>query len=87
MRQGEPLGLGHAVSMARAHVGDEPFAVMLPDDLMHAGSGVLAGMIAAHGRTGHSVLALKAVPRDDVSLYGCVVAEPPATRWSRYATS
>jgi UTP--glucose-1-phosphate uridylyltransferase len=76
VRQGEPLGLGHAVSMARSHVGDEAFAVMLPDDLMHARSGVLAGMLAAHQQTGHSVLALKAVAKEDVSLYGCVVAEP-----------
>lgn len=76
IRQGEPLGLGHAVGMAREHVGDEPFAVMLGDDLMHPSSGILAGMIAAHERTGSSVLALKKVEGREVSLYGCVAAEP-----------
>ncbi len=76
IRQGEPLGLGHAVGMAREHVGDEPFAVMLGDDLMHPNAGILAGMIAAHERTGASVLALKKVEGREVSLYGCVAAEP-----------
>ena len=46
VRQGEPLGLGHAVSMAQAHVGDQPFVVMLADDIMHEKSGILAGMLA-----------------------------------------
>jgi UTP--glucose-1-phosphate uridylyltransferase len=76
VRQGEPRGLGHAVSMARAHVGDQPFAVLLPDDLMHERSGVLEGMIAAHQRTGRSVLALKRVPPEDIPLYGVVASVP-----------
>jgi UTP--glucose-1-phosphate uridylyltransferase len=76
VRQGEPRGLGHAVSMARSHVGDEPFAVLLPDDLMHERSGVLEGMIAAHQRTGRSVLALKRVPHEDIPLYGVVASIP-----------
>ncbi len=76
IRQGEPLGLGHAVGMAREHVGDEPFVVMLGDDLMHPKSGILAGMIGAYERTGASVLALKKVVGREVSLYGCVAAEP-----------
>ena len=76
IRQGEPLGLGHAVGMARAHVGDEPFAVMLGDDLMHPKAGVLAGMVVAHERTGGSVLALKRVAGREVSLYGCAAVEP-----------
>ena len=76
IRQGEPLGLGHAVGMAREHVGDEPFAVLLGDDLMHPKSGILAGMIGAHERTGASVLALKKVVGREVSLYGCVAARP-----------
>ncbi len=75
VRQGEPLGLGHAVSMARDHVGDEAFVVMLPDDIMHEKSGILAGMLAAHERYGASVLALKKVARDEISLYGSVAAE------------
>lgn len=76
VRQGEPLGLGHAVGMAREHVGDEPFVVMLGDDLMHPKSGILAAMIGAYERTGGSVLALKKVVGREVSLYGCVAAEP-----------
>jgi UTP--glucose-1-phosphate uridylyltransferase len=76
IRQGEPLGLGHAVGMARAHVGDEPFAVMLGDDLMHPKAGILAGMIVAHEKTGGSVLALKRVEGREVSLYGCAAVEP-----------
>jgi UTP--glucose-1-phosphate uridylyltransferase len=76
VRQGEPRGLGHAVGRARRHVGDEPFVVMLPDDVMHPKSGILAGMLAAHERTGGSVLCLKPVERREVSLYGCASAEP-----------
>lgn len=76
IRQGVPLGLGHAVGMARAHVGDEPFVVMLPDDVIDPKSGILAGMLVAHERTGNSVLCLKRVEGREVSLYGCAVAEP-----------
>jgi UTP--glucose-1-phosphate uridylyltransferase len=76
VRQGEPLGLGHAVSVARAHVADQPFVVMLGDDIMHEKSGILAGMLAAHERTGGSVLALKKVSRAEISLYGSAAAEP-----------
>lgn len=74
VRQGEPQGLGHAVGMARDHVGDEPFAVMLPDDIMHPKATILAGMLVAHERTSSSVLCLKKVDRREVSLYGCAVA-------------
>jgi UTP--glucose-1-phosphate uridylyltransferase len=76
VRQGEPLGLGHAVSVAREHVGDEPFVVMLGDDLMHEKSGILAGMLDAHTQTGGSVLALKRVTEDEISLYGCAKVDP-----------
>jgi UTP--glucose-1-phosphate uridylyltransferase len=76
VRQPVPLGLGHAVAMARAHIGDEPFAVMLPDDLIHERAGVLAGMIEAHERTGSSVLALKAVAGEEISMYGCAAVRP-----------
>jgi UTP--glucose-1-phosphate uridylyltransferase len=76
IRQGEPRGLGHAVGLARAHVGDEPFACLLGDDLMHPKAGILAGMIVAHERTGGSVLALKRVDRREVSMYGCAAVEP-----------
>jgi UTP--glucose-1-phosphate uridylyltransferase len=76
VRQGEPRGLGHAVGMARQHVGAEPFAVLLPDDITHPNSGILAGMLVAHERTGQSVLCLKQVDRREVSLYGCASVEP-----------
>jgi UTP--glucose-1-phosphate uridylyltransferase len=72
VRQGSPLGLGHAVLMAREHVGDEPFAVMLGDDLMHERSTVLVDMIDQHEATQHSVIAVKEVPDEEISLYGCV---------------
>jgi UTP--glucose-1-phosphate uridylyltransferase len=75
VRQGEPRGLGHAVGMARQHVGGEPFAVLLPDDIIHPKSGILAGMLVAHERTGQSVLCLKQVDRREVSLYGCASVE------------
>jgi UTP--glucose-1-phosphate uridylyltransferase len=73
VRQGEPLGLGHAVSMARQHVGDEPFAVMLGDDIIHPRVPLLEGMIDAYDRLDRSVIALLEV--DDPSLYGCAKAE------------
>jgi UTP--glucose-1-phosphate uridylyltransferase len=76
VRQGEPLGLGHAVSVARRHVGDEPFVVMLPDDIMHPASGILEGMLAAHDRHQASVLALMHVRPEEISSYGSVAAEP-----------
>ena len=76
VRQGEPLGLGHAVSVARAHVGDEPFAVMLGDDIMHERAGVLSGMLDVFGRSGSAVVALKEVRREEVSSYGCATPEP-----------
>jgi UTP--glucose-1-phosphate uridylyltransferase len=76
VRQGEALGLGHAVSVTRKHVGDEPFVVMLGDDIMHDRSTVLEDMIGVHGRTGSSVVAFKRFPREEISSYGCADAEP-----------
>jgi UTP--glucose-1-phosphate uridylyltransferase len=78
VRQGEARGLGHAVSVARRHVGEEPFAVLLGDDIMVEGSTVLADMLAVHERYGCSVIALKAVPPEEISAYGCVRPEPVA---------
>jgi UTP--glucose-1-phosphate uridylyltransferase len=72
VRQHEPRGLGHAVGMARHHVGDEPFAVLLPDALMAEDSTVLADMVAAHERTGASVLALKRFGPEEISAYGAI---------------
>jgi len=78
VRQHEPRGLGHAVGMARHHVGDEPFAVLLPDDLMAEDSTVLADMVAAHERTGASVLALKRFGPEEISAYGAIEPAGPA---------
>ncbi|MHB8505748.1 MAG: UTP--glucose-1-phosphate uridylyltransferase GalU [Acidimicrobiales bacterium] len=75
VRQGEARGLGHAVGVARRHVGDEPFAVLLGDDIMDARVGVLAGMLRAFEQRGSSVVALLPVPEDHVSLYGCAAVD------------
>ena len=74
-RQGDPRGLGHAVWVARHHVGDEPFVVMLGDDLMD-GPDLLRSMIDVHGRLGHSVVALMEVPGPEIAYYGCAAASP-----------
>jgi UTP--glucose-1-phosphate uridylyltransferase len=72
VRQGDPLGLGHAVLVAQQHVGDEPFAVLLGDDLIDARDPILDAMIAIRKEFGGSVLCLMQVPRETISLYGCV---------------
>jgi UTP--glucose-1-phosphate uridylyltransferase len=77
-RQGEALGLGHAVLCAARHVGDEPFAVLLGDDLIDARDPLLATMLDVRQRYGGSVVALMEVPRDQIALYGCAAAEPTA---------
>ncbi len=71
-RQKEPLGLGHAVLCARDFVGPEPFAVILPDDLLDAATPGLAQLIAEFSRTGKSVVALQEVPEDQTHLYGII---------------
>ena len=76
VRQGEALGLGHAVSVTRKHVGDEPFIVMLGDDIMDDRSTVLEDMIGVYGRTGSSVVAFKSFPPEEISSYGCAASEP-----------
>ncbi len=76
IRQGSPLGLGHAVLCAAPFVGDEPFAVMLGDDLIDARDPLLKQMLAIRAERGGSVVALLDVPRDQTRLYGVVVAEP-----------
>ena len=72
VRQGEPLGLGHAVSVARKHVGDNSFVVMLGDDIMDERSTVLTDMIAVHDERGDAVIALSEVSPEEISSYGCV---------------
>ncbi|WKK25283.1 UTP--glucose-1-phosphate uridylyltransferase [Streptomyces olivoreticuli] len=77
-RQGDPLGLGHAVLAAEAHVGQSPFAVLLGDDLIDPRDPLLSHMIAVRERLGGSVIALTEVPADRIHLYGCAVVEPSA---------
>ncbi|MCW2942507.1 MAG: UTP-glucose-phosphate uridylyltransferase [Actinomycetia bacterium] len=76
VRQGEPRGLGHAVYCARQHVGNEPFAVLLGDDLIDARDALLTRMIEVRQRYGGSVVALMEVEPDQVSAYGCAAIEP-----------
>jgi UTP--glucose-1-phosphate uridylyltransferase len=76
VRQGEALGLGHAVLCAAEHVGNEPFAVLLGDDLIDERDQLLAAMIAVQQRLGGCVIALMEVPHEQIGLYGCVAVEP-----------
>jgi UTP--glucose-1-phosphate uridylyltransferase len=69
VRQGETLGLGHAVLMARDLVGDEPFAVMLPDMLSR---GSMEQMLAAYDKHGGNIIAVEEVPKDQTHQYGIV---------------
>ncbi|MFD6416801.1 UTP--glucose-1-phosphate uridylyltransferase GalU [Streptomyces sp. NPDC060194] len=75
-RQGDPKGLGHAVLCAAAHVGDEPFAVLLGDDLIDPRDPLLTRMIEVRERFGGTVVALTPVPADRSHLYGCAAVEP-----------
>ena len=70
VRQAAPLGLGHAVRLARRLVGDEPFAVLLPDDVIRAPQGALAQMVSAHAKIRGHMVATMDVPREDTSSYG-----------------
>ena len=83
VRQGEPLGLGHAVAVARKHVGHDPFVVLLGDDIMDDQSTVLQEMIDVHERTGSSVIACKEFPPEQISAYGSVAYEPAGDRLLR----
>ena len=72
VRQMEPLGLGHAVWCARNFVKDEPFAVLLADDLILSERPLLAEMVEVHEETGGNVIALMEVPKEDTSRYGVI---------------
>jgi UTP--glucose-1-phosphate uridylyltransferase len=89
IRQHAPLGLGHAVLCARPVIGDEPFAVLLADDLMDVDAGqvpVLAQMTEIHAREGTSLLAVQEIPRAETVLYGIVGAEPYKDRLELVST-
>jgi len=75
IRQGEPLGLGHAVLCARAAVGNEPFFVHLADDLIAGETPCLTQMAYAYSGHGSSVVAVEPVPREETSSYGIVAVE------------
>jgi UTP--glucose-1-phosphate uridylyltransferase len=75
VRQGEPLGLGHAVLCAKDHVGDNPFAVLLGDDLIDARDHLLEAMIAVREARGGSVIALMEVPHETIQMYGCAAVD------------
>ena len=78
VRQQVPLGLGHAIWCARAIVGDEPFAIMLPDELMVGSPGCMAQMVEAYEEVGGNLISVLEVPQAEVSSYG--VIEPGAER-------
>lgn len=75
VRQGDPKGLGHAVLRAKVHVGQEPFAVLLGDDLIDEKEDLLSAMVAVQQETGGSVVALMEVPEEQISAYGCAAIE------------
>lgn len=75
VRQGEALGLGHAVACARRHVGNEPFAVLLGDDIIQTDAPLLERMLEVQARHGGSVVALMEVPEEAVSAYGVAAVE------------
>ncbi|MGE3770537.1 MAG: UTP--glucose-1-phosphate uridylyltransferase GalU [Bdellovibrionales bacterium] len=68
--QDQPLGLGHAVWCAREQVGNEPFAVVLPDEIVHHGQGALAQAVDVYNKVGGNVITVLEVPKEDVSKYG-----------------
>ncbi|MFF7155675.1 UTP--glucose-1-phosphate uridylyltransferase GalU [Streptomyces sp. NPDC008139] len=76
VRQGDPKGLGHAVLCAEPHVGDQPFAVLLGDDLIDPRDPLLARMVEVQERHGGSVVALMRVDRSQIHLYGAAAVVP-----------
>jgi UTP--glucose-1-phosphate uridylyltransferase len=72
VRQQVPLGLGHAIWCARAIVGDEPFAILLPDELMVGKPGCMAQMVEAYNEVGGNLISVLEVPREEVSSYGVI---------------
>ncbi|CAH0122340.1 UTP--glucose-1-phosphate uridylyltransferase GalU [Paenibacillus sp. CECT 9249] len=83
IRQKEPKGLGHAVWCARKFIGNEPFAVLLGDDIVQAGVPCLKQMIDIYERYESSVVGVQPVPHEEVSRYGIVDAEPIEERLYR----
>ncbi len=74
-RQAKPLGLGHAIWCAKKLVGDEPFAILLPDDVVLAEKGCLPQMMETYNQTGGNLVGVMDVPREDTSKYGVLDIE------------
>ncbi len=72
VRQQVPMGLGHAIWCARDIVGDEPFAILLPDEFMLGKTGCLKQMVDAYNETGGNIISVLEVPREQVSSYGVI---------------
>jgi UTP--glucose-1-phosphate uridylyltransferase len=72
VRQQEPMGLGHAIWCARDIVGDEPFAIFLPDEFMHGSPGCMKQMVDAYHNVGGNLISVVEVPQDKVSSYGVI---------------
>jgi UTP--glucose-1-phosphate uridylyltransferase len=75
IRQKDPLGLGVAIATAEGHIGDEPFAVLLGDDIIPESNPLLGQMLQVHERYGRSVIAAMEVSREEISLYGSIEPE------------
>ncbi|MEW9854584.1 UTP--glucose-1-phosphate uridylyltransferase GalU [Novosphingobium sp. M1R2S20] len=72
VRQQVPMGLGHAVWCARAVVGNDPFAIFLPDELMYGSPGCMAQMVEAYNEVGGNLISVLEVPKEEVSSYGVI---------------
>jgi len=72
VRQQVPMGLGHAIWCARAVIGNEPFAIFLPDELMIGKKGCMKQMVEAYHKTGGNLISVLEVPREEVSSYGVI---------------
>jgi UTP--glucose-1-phosphate uridylyltransferase len=83
VRQKQPLGLGHAVLVARDAIGDEPFAVLLGDDLYDARVPAIGQLIHVFEKSGHGAVAVMEVPSGQEHLYGVVAGEPRPEGWLR----
>lgn len=83
IRQKAPMGLGHAVLCAKAAVGNEPFVVVLPDDLIDAPTPATAQLVRKYDQYGAGIIATMKVPREDVSMYGIISGEAMDERTHR----
>jgi UTP--glucose-1-phosphate uridylyltransferase len=77
VEQTDPLGLGHAVWVARDRIGNQPFAVVLPDELMDPAGNLLGDMVRSFEEHGSSVIAVSPVGRNSIHLYGCIDTPDP----------